>query len=150
MTGKYNTRRSVPAENQEFRGKVLDSWLKIADNKLKYKNKEEDMGGYLFEDVTAEKWLTIILIIWGVAIIWAIVTSLIKRIKSKNTEPSGLCTFGCFVFGIIGGVCTLNLVGNALKIDVGFITVIVLFIGGGIIGYSSYFIGNLIVSKNRK
>jgi uncharacterized protein (DUF486 family) len=108
------------------------------------------MGGYLFEDYTAEKWITIILIIWGVAVIWAIVTSLIKRIKSTDREPSNLSILGCVVFGIIGGVCTINLIMNALKIDAGFITILVLFIGGGIIGGSSYFIGNLVISTNRK
>jgi hypothetical protein len=108
------------------------------------------MDRYLFKDFTVEKWITIILIIWGAALVLAIVTSLIKRIKSKDREPSGLCTLFCVVLGIIGGVCTLNLVVNTLKIDVGFITVMVLFIGGGIIGGSSYSIGNLIVSKNRK
>ena len=105
------------------------------------------MGGYLFEGFTAGKWITIIFIVWGAAIIWAIVTSLIKRIKSKDREPSGLCIFGSVLCGIIGGVCTINLVMNTLKIDAGFITIMVLFIGGGIIGYSSYFIGNLITSK---
>jgi hypothetical protein len=39
---------------------------------------------------------------------------------------------------------------NTLKINIGFITVLVLFIGAGIIGGSSYFIGNLIVSAHRK
>jgi drug/metabolite transporter (DMT)-like permease len=105
------------------------------------------MNRYLFKDVTPEKWITIILIIWGAAVIWAIGTSLIKRIKSKDREPSGLCILGCVISGIVGGVCTLNLVGNALKIDVGFITVMVLFFGGGIIGGSSFFIGSSITSK---
>jgi drug/metabolite transporter (DMT)-like permease len=105
------------------------------------------MDRYLFKDVTPEKWVTIILIIWGAAVIWAIATSLIKRITSKDREPSGLCILGCVIFGIVGGVCTINLVVNALKFDAGFITVMVLFIGGGIIGGSSYFIGSSITSK---
>jgi hypothetical protein len=57
------------------------------------------MDRYLFEGFTVEKWLTIIFIIWGATIVWAIVTSLRKRIKSKDRKPSSLCALGCIVFG---------------------------------------------------
>jgi hypothetical protein len=106
------------------------------------------MDGYLFEGFTVEKWVQIIVIVWGAAIIWAILTSLLQRIKSpKDREPSGICAVGCGLLGFVGGVCTLNLVVNTLKIDFGFPTVLVLFFGWGIIGGSSYSIGNLFIPK---
>ncbi len=106
---------------------------------------------YLFGNVTASNWLTIIFVIWGAAIVWAVVTCLITRITrnrraDKNTEVPGLCSAGCAILGIVGGVCALNLVGNALGVDIGFAIVLVLFIAAGIIGGSAYGVGRLIVS----
>jgi hypothetical protein len=109
-------------------------------------------NSYMFSNVTAGDWMTIILIIWGLAIVWAVATCLITRIQRKkkannDTDVPGLCSAGCALSGIVGGFCTLNLVMNGLGIDVGFITVSVLFIGGGIIGGSAYGVGRLITPR---
>lgn len=109
-------------------------------------------SSYMFGHVTASDWLTIILIIWGTAIIWAVATCLITRIKRKkkadrNMDMPGLCIAGCVLSGIASGFCALNLVMNALRFDAGFITVLVLFIGGGIVGGSAYWIGRLILPR---
>ena len=101
---------------------------------------------YLFGHVTASDWVIIILVTWVLAIISTAIICMVARKKGYHEVP-GFCSALCSIFGLVGGVSTLNLIANALRIDLGPLVIVVLLLGGGAIGYSAYKIGEIIISR---